>query len=362
MADAVLSWPGLLTSLLARFDLSDEQVRWAMGEILAGRASDAQIAGFAIALRAKGESAAEVAALAEVMLQRAELVEVTGPVLDVVGTGGDHSGSVNISTMAALVAAACSVPVVKHGNRAASSQTGTADVLAELGVVISLPPDQVAECVARVGIGFAFAPVHHPAMKYAAGARRDLGVPTVFNILGPLTNPARARAALIGCADARLAPVMAEVLATRGVSAIVVRGEDGLDEISTVTDTVAWVTSGDRVHREVIEVDALGVEPAAAIDLVGGDPARNADLLRMTLGIVEVSAADQRRVRAIREAVAVNAAAALVAWESIGRSFEQPLTARIIECLPRATLALTQGDVADLLQRWAVLSRELATD
>ncbi len=359
---ADLTWPGILRSLLDRADLSAQQATWAMDEILAGRASEAQLAGFAVALRAKGETASEVAALAEAMLRHAALVPVTGPVLDVVGTGGDHSGSVNISTMSAIVVAACGVPVVKHGNRAASSQTGTADVLRALGVQIDLQPSQVVRCLDQVGIGFAFAPVHHPAMRHAAVARRDLGVPTVFNILGPLTNPAGAKAALIGCADSRLAPVMAQVLADRGVRALVVRGDDGLDEVSTVARTSVWDATGGQVRHDSIEVRDLGLEPAVASDLVGGDPDRNAGLLRMALGLGEVPARDRRRVQAIRDAVAVNAAAALVAWVSIDHWRDRPITDRIAEQMPRAVDALVTGRAAALVDRWALLTRELAAD
>jgi len=357
---AAPGWPDLLRTLLGGGDLSAQQAAWAMEEILAGRASDAQIAGFAIALRAKGETDIEVAALAASMLAHAERIEVAGPVLDVVGTGGDHSGSVNISTMAAVVAAACAVPVVKHGNRAASSQTGTADVLAELGVAISLPPRAVADCLAQVGIGFAFAPVHHPAMRHAAAARRDLGVPTVFNILGPLTNPAGAQASLIGCADPRLAPIMAQVLAHRGACAIVVRGDDGLDEVSTARPSTAWVAAGGEVRQDRIDVADLGVRAARPQDLVGGDPERNASLLRMSLGMQEPSPGDSARVAAIRDAVAVNAAAALVAWQGIGQGIALPLVERIAEQLPRARRAIDGGDAADLMQRWRSVSQELA--
>jgi len=356
------NWSQVLRSLLDGQDLTASQATWSMEEILDGRASDAQIAAFAVALRAKGEVEVGGSGLAASMLQHAERIQMDVPVLDVVGTGGDHSGSVNISTMAAVVAAACGVPVVKHGNRAASSQTGTADVLDELGVAISLQPGQVAQCVAQIGIGFAFAPVHHPAMRHAASARRDLGVPTVFNILGPLTNPAGARAALIGCADARLAPVMAQVLAHRGVSAIVVRGDDGLDEISTADRTTAWIASLGDVRTDVIDMSALDVAPARAGDLVGGDPARNAALLRMTLGLDEVLAVDRHRVDAVRDAVAVNAAGALVAWQGVGVGIGLPLGGQLAEQLPRARQAMASGQAADLLQRWAALSRELAGD
>ncbi|MEI8261272.1 MAG: anthranilate phosphoribosyltransferase, partial [Actinomycetes bacterium] len=198
------TWPVVLSRLLAGTELTPSEATWAMTEILSGNATASQIGGFAMALRAKGESAQEVAAFVEVMLAHALVVSrPLGPdvVLDVVGTGGDQSGSVNISTMEALVCAALGAPIVKHGNRAASSQTGTADVLEELGVAIDLSPEAVARSVHEVGIGFCFAPNHHPSLRFAGPTRRELGVPTVFNILGPLTNPGLATTALVGCAN-----------------------------------------------------------------------------------------------------------------------------------------------------------------
>jgi len=240
------TWPALLNQLVAGTHLTAEDTSWAMNEIMSGHATPSQIGGFAVALRAKGETAEEVAGLAEAMLTHAFRVSIDTPAADVVGTGGDQAGTVNISTMSAVVTAAAGVPVVKHGNRAASSQCGAADVLNELGVAIELSPEAVAECVRDVGIGFCFAPAFHPALRHAGPTRKDLGIPTVFNILGPLTNPAQPTSALVGCANERLAPVVAEVLAGRGFSVLVVRGDDGLDEITTTTTTTAWVASGAR--------------------------------------------------------------------------------------------------------------------
>ena len=210
------SWPGLLGRLLAGQDLAADDTEWAMDQVMSGEASPAQVAGFVVALRAKGETAPEIAGLATAMLAHARPVDVPGPVVDIVGTGGDGAHTVNISTMAAVVMAAAGARVVKHGGRAASSQSGSVDVLEALGVPVDLGPDAVARCVAEVGIGFCFAQVFHPAMRHAGPVRGQLGVPTAFNLLGPLTNPARPGAALIGCADVRFAPILAEVLAARG--------------------------------------------------------------------------------------------------------------------------------------------------
>jgi anthranilate phosphoribosyltransferase len=308
------TWPSILAVLISGEDIPSEAASWAMSSILSGEATPAQTAGFVTALRAKGESATEVQALVETMLAHAILVPREGlpaVVLDVVGTGGDSSHSVNISTMAALIACAAGAPIIKHGNRAASSSTGTADVLEELGVAIALSPEGVAACVSSVGMGFCFAPAHHPALRHAAPARKELGIPTIFNILGPLSNPGRAEAALVGCANLRLAPVMADVLLRRGVKALVVRGEDGLDEISTTSTTRIWDVTGSEVVESVFDPTSIGIARVEPALLVGGERTLNADLLRQALDpTARVQDAD--RIEAIRSAVTLNAAAALV--------------------------------------------------
>lgn len=325
-----------------------------MNSILEGTATEAQIGGFAMALRAKGESAAEVESFVEVMLAHARRVEHDFIALDVVGTGGDSSHSVNISTMSALVAAALGAPIIKHGNRAASSSTGTADVLEELGVHIGLEPAQVAACARETGIGFCFAPLHHPAMKYAAQARRDLGVPTLFNILGPLANPGLAEAALVGCADAARAEVMADVLHRRGVKALVVRGDDGLDEISTVTTTTVWDATGEGIRRISFDPRDLGIEPVDSQLLVGGDRVRNAELLRKALsGASDGLGADELRVAAIRDVVAVNSAAALVAYEAaVAGAGDGTLEDRIGAQLLRTRQVIESGAAMRVLADW----------
>src|SRR4051795_7555466 len=247
------SWPSLISALLRGADLSAQDTAWAMGEIMAGDASGAQIAGFMVALRAKGETPAELAGLVDAMLGNATLVELPevtrATAVDVVGTGGDRAHTVNISTMAAIIVAAAGVTVVKHGNRAASSACGTADLLEFFGIPLDLGPDGVARTVAEAGIGFCFAARYHPGMRHAAVPRRELGVPTFFNMLGPLTNPARPTAAAVGCFDLRMAPVMAAVFALRGDCALVVRGEDGLDELTTAAPTRAWIARDGKVEE-----------------------------------------------------------------------------------------------------------------
>ena len=344
MADtSQVSWPGLLGRLLGGRHLSSADTAWVMDRVLSAEATPAQLAGFLVALRAKGETAAEIAGLAEAMLRHARRISVPGPAVDVVGTGGDQAHTVNISTMTAVVVAAAGAPVVKHGNRAASSSSGAADVLEALGVAIDLPPEAVVACVAEAGIGFCFAPVFHPSFRHTAGPRRELGVPTAMNVLGPLTNPAQPPAALVGCADPRLAPVIAEVLAGRGASALVVRGDDGLDELTTTTTSTVWVVSGGQVRRESLDPAAFGLAPATREALRGGSPAENAEVFRALVG---------GRTGAVRDAVLLNAAGALVA-------FDGP-PARLADAFPaaleRAAAAIDSGAADRLLTRWIEVS------
>ena len=363
-APAPLTWPLLLGRLLRGEDLGAADTAWVMDRALAGEATPAQLAGFLVALRAKGETAVEISGLATAMLRLAPPVTVPGRAVDVVGTGGDQAHTVNISSMAAVVVAAAGAPVVKHGNRAASSRSGTADVLEALGVAIDLPAAGVAECVARAGIGFCFAPVFHPSMRHTGGVRRELGVPTAMNVLGPLTNPAQPPAALIGCADARMAPVIAAVLAGRGTSALVVRGDDGLDELTTTTTSTVRVVSGGVVRTATVDPAALGIAPAPREDMRGGDAAHNAEVFRALLA---------GRDGPVRDAVLLNAAAALVAYDGtdgggdgygggtdgIGRGIGADLTAALVAALPRVAAAVDDGVAERLLARWVEVSSAL---
>lgn len=340
------SWPGVVQTLVQGHSLPAATARWAMDEIMVGEASPVQIAAFAIALRAKGESAVEVTGLVDAMLANATPVHVPGRCVDIVGTGGDRARTVNISTMAALVVAGAGVPVAKHGNRAASSACGSADLLEELGVVIDLGPDGVARCVAEAGIGFFFAPVFHPGMRHAAVARREMGVPTFFNFLGPLTNPSLPAAQAVGCADARMAGVMADVLAARGTAAVVFRGEDGLDELTTTTTSRLWLVHLGEVTEHTLDPADLGVPRAAAADLVGGAPAQNAAVARELLA----GAAGP-----IRDAVLLNAAAAIATHS--GTATPDGLLGGLADGLQRAAAALDSGAAADVLGRWTSVSR-----
>jgi anthranilate phosphoribosyltransferase len=342
MADT-LSWPGLLGRLLRGEHLAAEDTAWVMDRVLSDDASPVQLAGFLVALRAKGETPDEVAGLSAAMLRHAQRVDVPVRAVDVVGTGGDQANTVNISSMAAVVVAAAGVPVVKHGNRAASSAPGTADVLEALGVAIDLPAAGVAACVAEVGIGFCFARVFHPAMRHAGPVRAQLGVPTAMNLLGPLTNPAQPAAGLVGCADARLAPVIAEVLAGRGASALVVRGDDGLDELTTTTTSTVRVVGDGEVRTLTLDPTELGLPPAGRDDLRGGDAAANAAVFRDLLGGARGP---------VRDAVLLNAAGAVVAFDG---PHADPLGA-FPAALERVAGAVDSGAGAALLERWVAFS------
>ena len=341
------TWSGLLTRLVARHDLDEAETAWAMREIMSGAATPAQVAGFAVALRAKGEAPAEVAGMAATMVERATPVQLPMPCVDIVGTGGDGAHTVNISTMAAVVTAAAGAPVAKHGSRAASSSSGSADVLEALGVVIDLPAAGVVHCVAEAGIGFFFAPVFHPGMRHVAGPRREMGIGTVFNFLGPLSNPARPAASAIGCADARMAPVLAEVIARRGRRALVFRGDDGLDELTTATTSAVWVVRDGEVVPDRVDPGALGLPVPVDGALRGGDAPANADVVRRLV-------AGERGP--VRDAVLLNAAAALTAFdEGAGRLHDQ-----LAAGLDRAAAAVDDGRAAALLDRWAAVSQEAA--
>jgi anthranilate phosphoribosyltransferase len=335
------SWSAVLTTLMAGDALQADDTAWAMAEIMAGDAAPSQLAAFAVLMRAKGETPAEMTGLVRTMLDRATPLDIPGDAVDIVGTGADRAHTVNISTMAALVVAGSGRRVVKHGNRAATSACGTADVLEELGVVIDLPPAGVARTVEQVGIGFCFAPVFHPGMRHAGPVRSQLGVPTAFNFLGPLTNPARVRAGAIGCADRRMAPVMAAVLAERGDRALVFRGDDGLDELTTTTTSSVWLAEAGAVTEASVDPADLGITPVAPQALRGGDRTFNAAVVR------DVLAGGGRS--GPRDAVLLNAAAAIAAFDGVGSA---PLRDALARGLALATEAVDSGAAADLLNRW----------
>ncbi|HMH92949.1 MAG TPA: anthranilate phosphoribosyltransferase [Streptosporangiaceae bacterium] len=347
--DVRASWPALIGALVRGETLTASESAWAMNEVMDGAATPVQIAGFAIALRAKGETVGEVTGLARAMLEHATPISVPGRVVDLVGTGGDGAHTVNISTMGMITAAAAGARMVKHGNRAASSACGAADVLETLGVVIDLPPAATEQLVAEVGAAFMFASLYHPGFRHASVPRRELGVPTVFNYLGPLTNPARPGALAVGVADGRMGPVLAGVLAERGNSALVFHGNDGLDELTTTGPSAVWVVHGGTVHRVTFDPADLGIARSSLADLAGGDAAHNAGVARAYL--------DGRR-GPVRDIVLLNAAAALAA--EAGVPGPEDLVPALADGYARAAAAIDAGAGADFLARWTAASQRLA--
>ena len=340
------TWPDLLSAVLRRDDLSVEDAAWAMDRIMTGEATPSQVAGLAVALRAKGEAVDEIEGFVRSMYSHALLIDVPGATVDIVGTGGDRAHTVNISTMSAIVAAGAGATVVKHGNRAASSSSGAADVLERLGVRLDLAPEAVAQVAKEVGITFCFAPVFHASLRHAGVPRKELAIPTFFNFLGPLTNPARPRASAVGVFDERMAPIVAGVFARRGVDALVFRGDDGLDEISVATTTTVWTAAGGSVRREVFDPRDLGIEYSPISALRGADPAFNAEVARRML------AGEQG---AVRDAVLLSSAAALAALEPS----DEPVTARLGAGLAKAAQAIDSGAAERVLGKWVEVSERL---
>lgn len=348
MSQSIPTWDEILFSLENRKDLTNAQIGWAMQQILSGTAENEIIKRFLIALKEKGERPSEVTALVEEMYKHASLINVVDRCVDIVGTGGDGAQTINISTAAAIVTTAAGARTLKHGNRAATSKSGAADLLEALGININLNSAGVAECVRKIGIGFAFAPVFHPAMKHAAEARKELGVPTIFNILGPLANPAKPSAVAIGVARIELLELVAQVLAARGCQGFVFRGEDGLDEISLGAPTTVYVINEGAIRVEKFDPSNLGFELIDAAQLKGGDAKENAAITR------EVFAGAKN---SYREAILINAAAAIAAFKGdLDLGIEQQLANGYV----LAKQAIDSGAAAQLVERWAELSNELA--
>lgn len=330
-------WPELLTTLLDGHDLPASHARVAMSTILNGDATPAQLIGFIVALKAKGETPEEISGLLDAVLAAATLVPLDESMreraLDIVGTGGDRSHSINVSTMSAIVVAGAGVPVCKHGARAASSQCGTADVLEELGVAVELAPEGVKRCIERVGMGFCLAPRYHPAFRFAAPSRREIGIPTVFNLLGPMANPGRVKRQLIGVANPRVAERMLASLRLHGsVSSWVVHGQ-GLDELTTTGPSTVLELRGGQVRTFTVDPVSLGLAPAISDELVGGSPAFNAEVVR------RVMAGEQG---AHRNIVLLNAGAGLVVADA---------ASNLEEGVSLAAESIDSGKAADVLTR-----------
>lgn len=340
------TWPDVLSRLVAGGDLDAEHTDWAMNQVLSGEATPAQIAGFMVALQAKGVTRDELSGLVTGMLANARPLDLpTREAVDIVGTGGDRANTVNVSTMAAMVAAAAGATVVKHGNRAASSACGTADCLEALGVALDVPPDRQAEVLQAAGIVFLFAPVYHPSLRHAAVPRRELGIRTPFNFLGPLANPAQPAAVALGVADGRMAAIMAGVLADRGLRGLVFHGADGLDELTTTTASDVWVVAAGTVRATRLDPAELGLPRADPASLVGGDPAHNAGIVRATFA---------GEPGPVRDIVVLNAAAALLAHD--GPDIAASLADQVAPRLRRAAEAIDSGAATALLERWVAAS------
>ena len=348
MSNPVLDWNQSLQRLQSGLNLDSEDIRAMMREILMGASDVEDIKEFLLALKAKGETSEEVGALVAEMYAHSGPINIRERAVDTVGTGGDGAHTINISTTAAIIAAAAGARVVKHGNRAVSSKSGASDFLQALGVVPGLDGAGVERTVSELGIGFCFAPIFHPAMRFAAPARAELGVPTVFNILGPLANPAQPKAAAIGVANERMHVVMAEVMADKGCDGFVFRGDDGLDEITLTTSTSVLTIGANQISRERIDPKDFGIDYAPIEALVGGDALENARISRAIFG-------GERG--APRDAVLLNAAAAIAAFDG---EIEIPIIQRLSAGLERARKAVDSGAAIALLEKWALLTQEIS--
>ncbi|MGX5182054.1 anthranilate phosphoribosyltransferase [Streptomyces avermitilis] len=337
------SWPEVLNGLLDGRDQSADDTAWAMDRIMRGEATDAQIAGFLVALRAKGETVEEISGLVRAMYEHANLIEVPGATVDIVGTGGDGAKTVNISTMSSIVVAGTGAKVVKHGNRAASSASGSSDVLEKLGINLQLTPKRVAEVAEEAGITICFAVKFHPALRHVAAARGQLGIRTTFNVLGPLTNPARVKAQAVGVADPRMAPIVAGVFAERGNSSLVFRGDDGLDELTTTSTSRVWVVHEGKVTEESFDPRDVGLDLVPVEALRGADASYNADVARRLLN---------GETGPVRDAVLLNSAAALVALSPGAGTLAEQLRAGMAQ----AAEAIDSGAAKRALERWVAAS------
>ncbi len=347
--NAPLSWPLVLGRLLEKTALDRASASWAMNQIMAGEATEAQVGAFMIALRAKGESVDELAGLVDVMLERSVMLDTGNDAVDIVGTGGDLVGTVNISSMASVLTASAGVPVMKHGSRSASGKTGSSEMLEVLGIRLDLSPEKVADVFREVGVTFFFAPVFHPAMRHVAPIRKQLGVPTTFNFLGPLANPAQPIATSLGVANATIAPLMAAELAARGRTALVFRGDDGLDELTTTADSQIWQVSGGAVSEFTLDPRKFGLARADRDQLIGADPHHNAQVARDLF-----DNNTDGNLGAVRDIVVLNAAAGVVTYElakDATRS-DVDLDVRFADAVERVTRALESGDARSKLSQW----------
>ena len=341
-------WDQLLAKLASGQNLNSQEISFAMKAILEGAADESLIREFLLGLKSKGEETGEVKTLVDVMYEHATLIDISDRAVDIVGTGGDGFNTINISTSAAIVTTAAGARVVKHGNRAATSASGAADLLEALGININLDAAGVKECVRKIGIGFAFAPNFHPAMRHAAPVRKALGVPTVFNILGPLANPARPKAFAIGVARSEMFELVARVLAARANEGFVFRGIEGLDEISISGPSEVIQVFEGNLTKALFDPKEIGIDPIAISEIKGGSAKENAAI---TINVFE------GKLSGAREAILLNAAAAIAAFKG---DFRLPIETQFANGYVLAKAAIDSGRALDLLQRWRDLSNELA--
>lgn len=345
------TWPGILGALVDGRDLSIAESDWAMRSVMAGEATSAQLAGLLVGLRLKGETVDEIVGFRDAVLANAAPLPVDPMVLDIVGTGGDPYGAVlNISSVASVIAASCGVPVVKHGNRGASSASGASDVLSALGVNLDIPPERVAAVLDEVGITFAFAALFHPGFRHAGPTRKELGIPTLFNILGPLCNPARPEASAVGVASLSRVPLVVGVFQTRGATALVYRGDDGIDKLTTTGHSHIWEVTRGSVTEHDLDPAELGIARADIQDLLGKDPQHNAGLARRMLA---------GEPGPVRDVILLNTAAGLVSF-ALAEDPElqrEPIVSRLHAEYERAAEAVDSGRAAAKLEEWAAATQ-----
>ena len=349
-----LTWPLILQKLQKSIDLTRQESGWVLTQIMGEQASESQKGAFLQGLRQKGETVDEIAGLVDIMLANSVKLETGSDALDIVGTGGDMAGTVNVSSMASIVASSAGIPVMKHGSRSASGKTGSSEMYEALGVNLSHSPERVAEIFKKVGLTFFFAPVFHPAMRHVAEARKALGTLTTFNFLGPLANPAQPIATALGVANEAAAPLLAAEMAKRGRTALVFRGNDGLDELTTTDDSQIWQVSGGKVRHFDLNLHKLGINRAKNTDLVGGDAAENARIARdLFAGSIK------GQLGAVRDIVTLNAAGGILAYELAkdASRADVDIYLRFEDALTRANRAIESGATAQKLEQWLEASR-----
>ena len=348
------NWNSILEDLNARRDLTRLQSSWALSEIMSGVAPEAEVADFLVALRSKGETVEELAGLVDTMLENALKLETGNDALDIVGTGGDMIGTVNISSMASILAAASGVPVLKHGSKSASGKTGSSEMLSELGLNLELTPERVAQVFKETGISFFFALVFHPAMRHVAPIRKKLGVPTTFNFLGPLANPAQPLATSLGVANEQIAPLMGQELAQRGRFGLVSRGNDGLDELTTTTTSQIWEISPNQVTKWELDPVRFGIKRANLEQLLGGDASQNAQIAR---DLFEGRTTGD--LGAVRDIVILNAAGGVVAYQAAKTPVlvGTEVINRFESAIQQVTIALESGSANSKLEQWIKASK-----